>query len=374
MFVILSIFLLSFGVLTSIEDIKTGKIRNKLIIIAVAFALLWKLFINTGHVNSTFLNAGISLAIGFAFWHFRLWTAGDAKLFFAYSLLVPFETYQYGYLPYFPSLVILINALAVALAFLFTRLMLITDIKEKINAIKNSLRPKELGLISLYFFGILWGLNSFFSLLGVPLNFSGGFLLTIGAIFVMRAYSANLMLPISVALSILRVLIDSSHILTAPFLVQFVLLLFIFVFLLGFITNLGKFMFTRNVRLRELAVGMVPTEIIFLNKDRYEKSKSNNVSKDRHMLFSSHTKIGQDQIKDLLKLHEKGKLSFDSLEIQTMLPFAPILFIGVVITLVFSGSFIDYAKINYFCPDTGMLSDITGVKELVLNACKITYY
>jgi len=95
---ILLVFLpmiLFLGAVTSYEDIKQGKIRNKWILIAFAYALLANILIFWVLANSPaqaprlayFIELGITVAIslllGFIMWWIGLWTAGDAKLFAA---------------------------------------------------------------------------------------------------------------------------------------------------------------------------------------------------------------------------------------------------------------------------------------------------
>lgn len=367
------VFLFLFGALTSVWDIKKGKIQNKNILLAIVFALVWNLSVDAKYVAELWINALVALGAGFAFWRFGLWTAGDAKLFFAYALIVPLGAYHYGYVPYFPSFIILINSLVAALLFLSFKLVRITDLKEKIGALKKSLSPRAVGTISLYFFGVIWAIGAVFRLAGFPLNFSAGMLLAVGAMFLLNAHLGRLMLPFSAALSFARVALESSSLLTLSFWVQFLFLLFVFVLLLGFITNLGRFMFSRNVRLSELGEGMVSAEMVFSRKGRYEKSKAG-VPDEDCLMTRTHAGITRAQIDKLLELQKKGMLSFDSLEIQQMLPFAPVLFLGVLTTLFFSGSIIDFAKIVYLCPHSGLASGIPGVSDMVASACKITYY
>jgi len=366
-------FLLLFGALTSVWDIKKGKIQNKNILLAIVFALVVNLSLDAKYVADLWINALVALGAGFAFWRFGLWTAGDAKLFFAYALIVPLEAYRYGYVPYFPSFVVLINSLVAALMFLSFKLVGITDLKEKIGALKRSLSPREVGKMSLYFFGVIWAIGAIFRLVGIPLNFSAGMLLAVGAMFLLNARLGRLMFPLSAALSIARVALEFSSLLTLSFWVQFFFLLFVFVLLLGFITNLGRFMFSRNVRLSELGEGMVSAETVFSGKGRYEKSRAGIAAEDC-LVTRTHTGITRAQIEKLRELQKKGMLSFDSLEIQQMLPFAPVLFLGVLLTLFFSGSIIDFAKIAYLCPHSGSASGIPGFSDMVASACKITYY
>jgi hypothetical protein len=118
------------GLVTSYEDIKYGKIRNKWIIFGISWGLgvllllfLWdsvapslmssrSLPIFTVHFSyflKVLVNTAIAVAVSFTMWRFHVWTAGDAKLFIIYSLLVPLPYYWKTNLLFFPSFALLAN-------------------------------------------------------------------------------------------------------------------------------------------------------------------------------------------------------------------------------------------------------------------------
>ena len=111
--------LILIGVITSYSDIKYGKIKNIhlflgfLYILSLYFFLfLYSYFVIHQPGNSKYLidlavNGSIAFFVGYLLWHFNLWAAGDAKLFFIYSLLIPLEYYSKNFVDYFPSSVLL---------------------------------------------------------------------------------------------------------------------------------------------------------------------------------------------------------------------------------------------------------------------------
>lgn len=127
------------GSVTSYEDCKYSKIKNKWILKGLVWALgvysilaLWLLlsdhltlfykaknFMSFIYIYDSLINAFIALAIGYLIWYFDLWSAGDAKLFFVFSLLLPLTYYSRSYLPFFPSFALLINVFVPAMIFLF---------------------------------------------------------------------------------------------------------------------------------------------------------------------------------------------------------------------------------------------------------------
>lgn len=141
------------GAIISYEDVRYGKIKNKWIAIGAIwgaavylFFLLWLLagplmtnFYYTHIVNlpadaprpvftlrfsflvRSLINSSIALLVGFLIWRAKGWAAGDAKLFFVFSLLIPIKYYWKSYLPIFPSFALLINIFIPLLLFLFFR-------------------------------------------------------------------------------------------------------------------------------------------------------------------------------------------------------------------------------------------------------------
>lgn len=141
------------GLVTSYEDIKYNKIRNKWITLglywglgALFLFLIWYFLapsltafyhskilklpasaplmvytFNLPFLLKSFLNFIVAAVVSFIMWRANSWAAGDAKLFIVYSLLVPLFHYQKSYLPVFPSFVLLVNIFIVYLIyFLFS--------------------------------------------------------------------------------------------------------------------------------------------------------------------------------------------------------------------------------------------------------------
>src|SRR3989338_10399892 len=93
--------IIALGLITSYEDVRCGKIRNKWLLISLtyfAIALVITLVLNAsswkGYLLVTATNALISLVAGFLLWNYGIWSAGDAKLFFVFNLLMPIRAYK----------------------------------------------------------------------------------------------------------------------------------------------------------------------------------------------------------------------------------------------------------------------------------------
>ncbi len=119
LFFLLPLFII--GIISSYTDIKYNKIFNSLIIIGLLYGfwiiivlLLQNIFLlheaaNFVYIGKVFLNAFLALLVGYFLWHQKYWSAGDAKLFTVYALLLPLKFYDKSYFDYFPSFNLIIN-------------------------------------------------------------------------------------------------------------------------------------------------------------------------------------------------------------------------------------------------------------------------
>ncbi len=138
-FFLIPLFLL--GAVCVCTDLKEGKIKNKWIKIGLLWAVflyfglfLYNFFYLRKQENEQYLlqmisNGAVSLLVGYFLWKFKLWAAGDAKLFFVFSLLIPLSFYSNHYLNVFPAFVLLINTFILILAFLALEALVINSKK-----------------------------------------------------------------------------------------------------------------------------------------------------------------------------------------------------------------------------------------------------
>ena len=133
--------ILLIGVLSTLSDIKTGKVKNSLIKKGFSYGLIiyFILFVWTiarkysGFLSIFFgetyylsfhyfldlsINTIIALIVGVILWKLNFWAAGDAKLFTLFSFLVPLIDYSRDKIIYFPSFVLLLNIYTICLFYL----------------------------------------------------------------------------------------------------------------------------------------------------------------------------------------------------------------------------------------------------------------
>jgi len=124
-FVFLALFI---GFWVSYEDIRMGKIRNGWILwgFAIGFALnvffLVVSFFAGGdytqelsYFSKVMLNGLVAIIFSFVLWKLSVWSAGDAKLFMMYAFLLPPVYYSSGYMEVFPAFALFINVFAVSI-------------------------------------------------------------------------------------------------------------------------------------------------------------------------------------------------------------------------------------------------------------------
>ncbi len=148
--------LLVIGYMTSIEDLKTGKIRNIWVLLGLIYSTICYIFlalINKMPQDPVILiiNFLISVIIGFSLYKFDLWSSGDAKLFMSYALLIPIGAHHKVFYKFFPSLNLLMSIFIPLTIFLLLN-GLLSFMKKKhllgaLNNIKEAFKKNKLGML-----------------------------------------------------------------------------------------------------------------------------------------------------------------------------------------------------------------------------------
>ncbi|MFH1437040.1 MAG: hypothetical protein ABIJ56_15125 [Pseudomonadota bacterium] len=132
--------ILFFAISTVYDDIRHGVIRNRRIVQGFGVGLVVYLVIlvsgpfqdslgflgrvvggSHGGIAWFFMalvNTLIGLVAAVALWHFKVWAAGDAKLFTLYCFLIPPDLYRHTDVPLFPGIILLINIFTFAFLYL----------------------------------------------------------------------------------------------------------------------------------------------------------------------------------------------------------------------------------------------------------------
>jgi len=333
--------ILILGLITSFTDIKFGKIRNKWVLFGLLYGLiinmiLFSYYINTGNLRIDYffeflINSGFGLAIGFGFWLSGIWTAGDGKLFFAYAVLVPLSGYVNGYIKWVPSTILLINVFVPMFLYFSVISIFKSNWKIKKSILRDFFSAKLLNMF-FYLFIIHW----FVSLFSVNGFFTRGILsILIYYLFGKKLKTEEKISPkfilIILALSSIRFILD-KNVYTSFFWREF-LLLFVFLILFRLIINLGADSFNKEISIKNLKPGMVLAESIIKKGKKYEKKKKKGIWSIKDTFIEELPEgINKEDIKKL----KKTKIKI--IKIKQTLPFAPFMFLAVLLTIIVKGN------------------------------------
>lgn len=339
--------ILFLGITTSYEDIKFGKIRNKWIILAIIYgisinSILFALdYHSLGYLIRFFLNSLLSLLVGFIVWYSSLWTAGDAKLFFSYSLLLPLDIYSLNYSKLFPSMSILVYAFTPMALFLITFALIKTNNRKKFKYFVKAFNLKQIVNFALFLFTITWFFNLFFNFLGIENNYIFTiFLMFLIFLIIEKIFNIRIIIFL-LFLSFIRIIFDKKIFLLQTW-KSLLFALAIFIVLRLFLLILAFNAFSKNVKIKRLKVGMIPAEAIYAKGKLYRKRKIRNfglmgifhsITRTNKYLFNLNAEgLSRKDIENLRKI--EAKLSYNTIKIQQTISFAPFLFLGVIIALM----------------------------------------
>jgi len=340
--------ILVFGIWTSYTDIRRGKIKNLSIILLLISGLLINLIWTKSLIESplrVILNSGIALLVGYIMWEFGFWSPADAKLFFAFSFLLPITIYNRGRIPYFPSYTILINTFVpVALFFLLYSL-----VKIRSNFIKGEIKEllKLSSLLNMILF--ILGFSSFFIILNSLINFKIKLFFQIVLMFIIseiiKKRKRSFLIKINVFMIVLGIITNFESIFSLNFLKKFFLTFFLFQGLRLLILNIEKISLTQELKIEDLKPDMIIGENIIKKNGTYSKDSISiithfdilrNIRKKISAKFSG--KLDENDVKKLKKLKKEDKLKFNTVKISKTTSFAPFIFLGMILTYLLKGS------------------------------------
>lgn len=349
------------GAITSYEDIKLGRIRNKWIIFSLAYSLaaliIVVLFmyaqneaINKSYIVIYFVNAAFAFLVGFLIWLFGLWSPGDAKLFFAYSVLVPLSLYSGSSADYFPSFAILAYTFVPFLVFYIIMVFFRTGSRLKLNVLNSMLKPKFLLDTIPFIFAFTWLGSLFLSYIGKYLPAANNFFIILLFLFIAPVFFANVLRigyrKVGIALSLAAILFSYEMVFTLEFLRHFAIILVLFLFIRYFMLNLAFEVFSYPIYIEDLKPGMVIAENYLSKKGRYFKRKVAPLgffsamlgrSEGNLLLSSGSDGLTLKEAEKIKKLHSNGQIKGHTIRVFQTLPFAPFIFMGVLLIIALKG-------------------------------------
>lgn len=368
--------ILYLGLVTSYTDIREGKIKNKNVIFAlvysvIAYSVLMLFYslggvsIRLGYFYELVSNGAIALSLGFLFWHFRLWSAADAKLFFAFSLIVPLTSYKLGHISYFPSFIILLNTFIPFALYIMPKIIFFMPLKEKKRKLKQFKLSAFLNMI-LVFFAVSWMTNLLSMYFKINLNMFFSLVVIYIFLFTSKLVFKKFLTFFLVFLAVLRILVDSKNIMTSGFMNSFIILS-IFILLIFLLSVLSTDIFIKETKISELKRGMIAADIIYFDKKSkaYRRANVFSIQQMQQRIKQLSGKailtlgryaegLTERDLKKIKGLFKKRKFKFSKINIQQTLPFAPFLFAGVLITLASQGNFVIFL-INFIVKFINMM-------------------
>ncbi len=331
--------ILFLGLVTSYEDLRYGKIRNKWIFIAIVYGiaansiLFFLNYYESRYLARLILNSLIALFVGILVWRLALWTAGDAKLFFAYSLLLPLDVYWNISSSLFPSISIVSNAFVPFALFILLSSLSKILLGRQFHYFKNLLKFKEIIQSILFVFAFGWLAD----LLLVQTGFNPSTVLNLIVLVLLsnifRLLNFNLVIA-SLPVALLRFLFD-KEIFSVASLKHYLLVLAIFVFIKSFVLNFGYAYMTKDVKISSLRKGMIPAENIIKSGKKFKKVKNTSLFfrlSSTQAFFKNEAKgLSSESISKIRKITKNFDIK--SIKIHETISFSPFLFLSVLIII-----------------------------------------
>ncbi len=354
------------GIISSYTDIKYGLIKNKVLLIGIIYAIILNIIIfftiskaNFSGYLHYFVNSFFMLGLGFLFWIIGLWTAGDAKLFFVLNLLTPPFFITKYYLGMFYGMIYFLNIFGVMFFYFTYKLFRNVTLSEALASFKKTMQVKLILKITVFIFSFGY-LMSF-----LPPFLTSNFFLTMCFMFIffslIKIFFKNKIIYLFYFFCVLRLIFDFNTVFSIDFLKLFLVQLIVFILLRFFILRLSYFAFTKKVRVRDIQKGMFLAEDIFpavvveknperiklegeITKGKFTKKPIETLTffsylkndAFKHIDYDKNLGISDDLVKWFLK--QKSNLLFRSIRVYETMPFAPMIFIGFLVTLLLKGN------------------------------------
>jgi len=354
------------GIVASYTDIKTGKIRNKTLIWGIIIAILTNMIIIAANIilknplnpkayGDYFCNLVFMLLISYFLWKIGIWTAGDAKLFTVFNFLIPPIFIKYDYLGPFYGMVLFFNIFGLMLFyFLFLIVKKIKQIELKEN-LKKTFNIRNIVQIVWFIFAIQVIIGPISNI--IPDNYFVNILIMFLLYSLIDAFvpekEKNI---IFIILSIVRLITDLKGVFTIGFVINIGITLVGLLILNFMVLRLGHYAFTKKVKLEKLEENMILAEYMVpetvRGKRKFRKEQLDLVTIFSYMKNDNfrNTLKNYDIKKGLTKRHIKyikehrKEFLFNEIKIYETMPFAQIIFAGVLITLLCKGNILLMAK------------------------------
>lgn len=292
------------------------------------------------------------LAISFLMYYLGIWSPGDSKLFWGVSVALPPTIYRsFGYWRY-PPFVVAVNTFVPYFLAMMVIILLKTTWRQKWQVLQGILAPMFLlrfGLSLLSFTGISALLNL---LLPFDLDYFSAIILFVVLYSLFdRFVEKEKQFYFLLSFSLISVYFFAGNV--QYFLTIMVTMAVLFLILRFFVASLGDYLFVHEVDVHDLARGMVPANIIA--RDREGNYNAHEISFTSFVSLASRPRgaevimditpegLSENKVAELQALAGEGHFAVfgNKVKVQESMPFAPIILVGVVLTIVSRGVFVE---------------------------------
>lgn len=360
----------------SYSDLKWGIIPNKLTfpLIAIGIILNSVYAFMIGEIwiiVMCLVMTGVIFALGYIFWKMGAWAGGDVKLFTALAALLPFSPVLVSYKilgVHFPvegaypfPLTLIINSILSVFPFILMYVVYVV-VKTKRHLIDELLSPvkeyKEKFVLTLVIT----------SSVTITMFITQELRLQIIIISLILIYLLTMVIskmPNRVKAVVVSLVVVASLFYNFNITIYSIILLYISITILGIIRKLlfsvNKEALQDEYPLEELKEGMIPAHNLYQRDDEVYVDKKTFVNKiveaiqtkdmsllttppGKNLIANLAAGLTPDDIELLKKLHKEGKIS-NKFKVKRGVPFAPSIFIGLLISLFIGDMIVILQKI-----------------------------
>lgn len=339
----------------SYTDIKERKILNVCTFGLLLFGMVSQiLFImeEKTTISQVATTALSSLMIAFITYYSGIWSPGDSKLFWGVSVALPPSIFKYAAMgSLLPPVIIIINIFTLYFFYIVFYLLFFTSWEHKKKAFRQSINFKIGNFLSFLFnlpcfLGLGYVVTYIIGRLGLKTDAFMQILIFISLFSIFNKLISKYNLKKYRMLILSPFLIITVFVVSPPLmsiLRMFIVFIVLYLFFRNFILNLGDISFVKELSILELQEGMVPAERIIKSEGGYERKSAMFAGLDDESITVDVAPKGlsAQKVEELRRLAEEGSfLSFDNkLKIQQSMIFAPVISLGVILTIICRGPF-----------------------------------
>ena len=350
------IAMLSCGLYTSYTDFRYGKIANTYTLVLICFGVISQaLFVSAGEItwfHSCIILFG-SLGLSFVMFYTGIWAAGDAKLFWGISLLIPPSGFSQTPETQFYPLILLVNIFILFLGYVTLTFLFKTTFQQQQTLISGSfimqLKQFPRRLLQVFSYIGVGGLAFYIpSRLEVEVDLAIRIALFMVIVFafnkVVKKYiPQKYEFPFHIPFILLAIFLAIPSLGHLGIFIVFIFLIFWFLLMFG---SFIRSFFTKEVPIESLCPNMIPAEQIVKMEqqnmaDRYVKVSAifANPARENIIVDISSEGLTSEQIVQLRWLAAEGSLNeFENkLLIQQKIPFAFMIIMGALVTFLAQG-------------------------------------